>query len=36
MSLDIDEQKSYDNGATDGINKTMLHSQLVAMLKKYL
>ncbi|RKZ62976.1 MAG: hypothetical protein DRQ99_17840 [Candidatus Parabeggiatoa sp. nov. 3] len=36
MSLNINKQKCYENGATDGLDKTMLHSQLVAMLKKYL
>jgi signal transduction histidine kinase/CheY-like chemotaxis protein len=36
MSMNIDKQKCYAKGATDGFDKTMLHSQLVAMLKKYL
>jgi signal transduction histidine kinase/DNA-binding response OmpR family regulator len=36
MSMNIDKQKCYANGATDALDKTMLHSQLLTILKKYL
>jgi signal transduction histidine kinase/CheY-like chemotaxis protein len=36
MSMNIDKQKCYANGATDAIDKTMLHSQLIEILKKYM
>jgi signal transduction histidine kinase/DNA-binding response OmpR family regulator len=35
MSMNIDFSKCYAKGATDGFDKTRLHSQSVALLKKY-
>jgi signal transduction histidine kinase/CheY-like chemotaxis protein len=35
MSANIDKQKCYVNGATDCLDKTMLHSQLPFILKKH-
>jgi CheY-like chemotaxis protein len=35
MSMNIDKQKGYANGALDCLDKTMLHSQIPMILKKH-
>ncbi len=35
ISMDVDKQKGYAMGATDCIDKKIMHSQLAAMLEKY-
>jgi signal transduction histidine kinase/DNA-binding response OmpR family regulator len=35
MSMNIDKQKSYANGATDCLDKTVMHSQLPIILQKH-